>query len=111
MANKSRWRGALRAAFLAFTLSIGWSGPAASFDAGKYQVQIAVDESEAGRTIAGALQKKFPTALVIRGVKPSTPHNQEIIYLAAGPVALRALLRQGVEGVIVSLFTSSQLYT
>jgi ABC-type uncharacterized transport system substrate-binding protein len=71
---------------------------------------ISADESDAGKLIIKELQKKFPTARHAPGGKLKAVKGKLVIYVTVGPAALRGLLSQSLDGVVLSLFTSSQSY-
>lgn len=105
----------LRRKFLAagFVLCIAscWNGLVQATDLQNHEMRIAIaDESEPTKRIVEGLQKKFPSAQVMADLTVSFPKKKNVITIAVGPSALRALLAKDLDGVIVSIFTSSQAY-
>ncbi|MES2353174.1 MAG: hypothetical protein V4568_02030 [Pseudomonadota bacterium] len=75
----------------------------------KHRLYIATaDQSEDTKRIIEKLQKKFPAAQYTSALSIVASRHRSNIYIAVGPAALRALLSQSADGVIVSVFTSSQ---
>lgn len=71
---------------------------------------VTTDDTDATRSIVEDLQKKIPSAQVVPDSLIRPTKTKSAISIAIGPLAFRSLLAQGGEGVIVSLFTSSQAY-
>lgn len=98
------------AVVLALSLLAFLSGAAKASDVHGHPIQIAVaDDTATTKLIVAALLRRYPSAQV------STESNKysskkRAIYITVGPSALRVLLAQEVDGVIVSTFTSSQAY-
>lgn len=96
---------------LAFGMVSGWSGAAQAVDMQNHDVRIVIaDESEPTKRIVEGLQKRFPSAQVVTDFTAGLPKKRNVIYIAVGPSALRSLLAKDLDGVIVSIFTSSQAY-
>lgn len=78
-----------------------------------YDLRIAIaDNGESTKRIVEGLQKKFPTASVLTDTDLSTNFfkKKTPITIAVGPFALRSVLAKNLDGVVISLFTSSQAY-
>lgn len=96
---------------LALCVTFGWTNLAHSSDLKKNDFRIVtVDDSEVTKRIVDGLQKKFPGAPIFTNPNRRLLKKREGIYIAVGPSALRALLAQNLDGVIVSVFTSGQAY-
>lgn len=96
---------------LALCMVSSWSGSVQATDLQSHDVRIAIaDESEPTKRIAEGLQKRFPSAQVVTDFTASFPKKKNVVYIAVGPSALRSLLAKDLDGVIVSIFTSSQAY-
>ncbi|MET3129897.1 hypothetical protein AAKU55_000138 [Oxalobacteraceae bacterium GrIS 1.11] len=95
---------------IALILALATGGAAHAAEARNRGMQIAVsDDSEATRLIVEALQKSFPWAQMRAEPNRNTGRKRST-YIAVGPLALRALLAQDVDGLIVSIFSSSLAY-
>jgi ABC-type uncharacterized transport system substrate-binding protein len=109
--NKSLCSNRLRAGLLALCISIGWTNTAECFDASKHRLQIvAADEGESTKRIVAEFKRRFPKAQLALASRVHDSGPKHAVHIALGPAALRSLLKQGVDGVIVSVFTSSQAY-
>jgi ABC-type uncharacterized transport system substrate-binding protein len=95
---------------IALSIAIGWSDVASGYDSSKLDVQITIaDDNETTARIVEGLQKRFPASQVISD-SARFSKKKNALYVAVGPSALRTLLVQHLDGVIVSIFTSSQAY-
>jgi ABC-type uncharacterized transport system substrate-binding protein len=82
---------------------------AAAFQAHDLRIVVS-DGGEATKHIVEAIKKRYPSSQVLA---PSTGMNtkgRSTIDVAIGPAALRTLLENGTDSVIISVFTSSQVY-
>ncbi len=80
------------------------SGAALARDGAPLQIEIlSGDDSEVSRTIADDLRPRLP---------PSAPsaHKGRKVTVAIGPLALQAACARAPDGVIISAFTSSQVW-
>jgi putative ABC transport system substrate-binding protein len=106
-----RRAGLLIAGYAVF-FSVAWAGPASApsgLDA--YNLRIAVaDGGGATRQIVAAIRKRYPTSQVLAESTVTNTRAGRTIDIAIGPAALRALLENGTDGFIISIFTSSQAY-
>jgi ABC-type uncharacterized transport system substrate-binding protein len=99
------------AAGLALCIAAGWHGLAQAVDFRNHDVRVAIaDESEPTKRIVEGLQKKFPSAQVVTDFTVNFPRKKNVITIAVGPSALRTLLAKNFDGVVISIFTSSQAY-
>jgi len=97
----------LIAAFFAGSLS----GLAYGLDTQRHDYEIvAADDSEATRRIVADLRKQIPVAQLFSSQDKHSTKGKSPVYIAIGPAGLRAALTQGSDGVILSLYTSSQVY-
>lgn len=71
---------------------------------------VVADESETTSQIIEKLQKKLPTAQVVKSNHLACTKKQNPIYIAIGPAALRSLLEKTEDKPILSLFTSNHAY-
>jgi ABC-type uncharacterized transport system substrate-binding protein len=71
---------------------------------------VAIDESEATRHIVADLRQHIPDANLVADPSKYRRKNDNPIFIAIGPAALRSLLEQNIEGQIISMYTSSQAY-
>lgn len=95
---------------LVFSFTVGLVR-AERHDIQRYDFQIVTaDDADATKKIAEDLRKRFPSAQVTPASVNRRSKAKNTIYIAIGPSALRSLLSQGRDGVIVSAFTSSQAY-
>jgi ABC-type uncharacterized transport system substrate-binding protein len=67
------------------------------------------DDSDSSRGIVAALTRALPWAQVSTDAG-KRPAKGGAIHIAVGPAALRALLQQNVDGVIISVYTSGLAY-
>lgn len=110
MENFTRRR-RLLAAVTALCIAPVFSGPVRAADLQNHDLRIVVaDDSESTKRIVEGLQKKFPTASVLTDLTENPSKKKTAIYIAVGPSALRSLLVKDVDGIAISLFTSSQAY-
>lgn len=110
--NRILWHTRIGAAAILLCASISWSGVVNASDLQKHDFRIAVtDDSEITKRIVDALQKKLPSAKVtIADPKKRIQGKRNTVSIAVGPSAFRALLAQNTDGIVISLFTSSQAY-
>jgi ABC-type uncharacterized transport system substrate-binding protein len=95
---------------IAVFTSIGWKRPArAAIQAHDLRIVVS-DDSEATKDIVEAIKKRYPLGQVVAGSAGMTTKGRSTIDVAVGPAALSALLANGTDGVIISIFTSSQVY-
>lgn len=81
-----------------------------ALDAAQSAIHIATtDNTDINKKIVDALRRKFPAAQV-NGEPVKRAGKKAPITIAVGPAALRALLAQGADGVVIAAFTSSQAY-
>lgn len=86
-----------------------WTNSAGNVELSKHRLYVATaDQSEDTKHIVEKLQNRFPTAQLTAEPNIVASKQKSTIYIAVGPAALRALLAQGADGVIISVFTSSQ---
>lgn len=71
---------------------------------------VVADESEITTSIAATLKARFPEGRVLREVSIADLRDRNAIYVTVGPNALNALLSREPDGIVISLFTSSQAY-
>lgn len=90
---------------------VGWVVDVYGQSGQRYDYQIVTtDDSESTRRIIEDLRRRRPTALVVTDPVKRISIGRKPIYIAVGPNALRSLLVQSVDGIIVSAFTSSQAF-
>lgn len=107
----SSWRRRFLAEAIALCITATFSSSVQSVDLQHYDLRIAIaDESESTRRIVEGLQKKFPAAAVFTDRSGNPSRKKAAIYFAVGPLALRSLLEKELNGAVISLFTSSQVY-
>ena len=70
---------------------------------------VTADNTDINKKIVDALRRKFPAAQV-NGEPIKRAGKKQPLSIAVGPAALRTLLAQGGDGVIVAAFTSSHAY-
>jgi putative ABC transport system substrate-binding protein len=90
----------------------GWAG-LASTPSGleAYDLRIVVsDGGDATKQIVAAIRRRYPTSQVLAGSTVAKTKGGSRIDVAVGPAALRTLLENGTNGVIISVFTSAQVY-
>ena len=103
--------GWLLAGLLALCIALGWANTAQCAKPTTHGLAIvAADDGEPTNRIVDAFEKQFPKAQVALASRAHGAGEKQAIHIAIGPAALRSLLKQSVEGVIVSVFTSSQAY-
>jgi hypothetical protein len=96
---------------LTFLFFVGWAANANAQSSQRYDYQIiTTDDSDSTRRIVDDLRRRRPTAQVLAEPPKRKTNGRRSIYIAVGPNALRSLLVQNVDGLIVSAFTSSQAY-
>lgn len=72
------------------------------------ELVIAVsDDGESTRKVVADLRRRFPRAQVGDAMSPAT---RKALFIAVGPAALRAVMAENIEGPVISVFTSSQVY-
>lgn len=71
---------------------------------------VVADEGETTTRIAATLKGRFPEGRVLREVPAADLRDRNAIYVTVGPSALSALLNKEPDGVVIALFTSSQVY-
>lgn len=99
------------AASLALCIVAVWNQFVQAAELPSHDVRIAIaDDSEPTKRIVEGLQKRFPSAQVVTDFAAGFPRKKNAITIAVGPSALRSLLAKNPDGVIVSIFTSSQAY-
>jgi ABC-type uncharacterized transport system substrate-binding protein len=110
MKISTRWR-RIWIAVTVICLCVGLSGSLRAAVLPDEDVRIVIaDDSESTRHIAAGLQRKFPNALVVADHWAKISRKRKAIYIAVGPNALRATLEKITDGVVISVFTSSQAY-
>ncbi|MEC5161640.1 ABC-type uncharacterized transport system substrate-binding protein [Janthinobacterium sp. CG_23.3] len=107
---KSAARGAAALGGIVLALAPLCGGAAGAAAPHNHAVHIAVsDDSESTRGIVAALSKAMPAAQVSTDAGKRQAKSGAI-YIAVGPAALRALLQQNVDGVIIAVYTSGLAY-
>ena len=71
---------------------------------------VTSDNSDNTKDIVKEFLTKFPQARVSSHSAPHKASDRSVIYVAIGPAALRGLISQRVQGVVVGTFTSSPVH-
>ena len=104
----------LRRALVALATAVGLHfspSYASGIETGRSVVQVVTgDDSSTTRRIVEEIRRRVPTAHVGSEQEKRRFGTKPTIYVAVGPVALRALLANSVDGVVLSAFSSSQAY-
>jgi ABC-type uncharacterized transport system substrate-binding protein len=105
-------RRALLATGFAVFIAIAWARPASAAPAFRaHDLRIVVsDDGEATKHIIEAIKKRYPSSQVLVGLTGMNTKGRSTIDVAVGPAALSALLANGTDGIIISVFTSSPVY-
>jgi ABC-type uncharacterized transport system substrate-binding protein len=101
-----RRRSFLQAGSLTLFLSRAGEAQAADVD---LRIVLGAD-SAAQRQILEALRRRHPNALADQAVEKLKRAGRTPVYVAIGPAALKAALATDLDGPLVSLFTSRQVY-
>ena len=108
MAFHLGWRLAL---VVALCLTLGGIADSEGARLTGQRVQLATaDQTEATARVVAGLRKRFPAAEVSSALSPEAAQGGNAAVIAIGPAALSAVLARGTNGVIVSVFTSSEAY-
>jgi ABC-type uncharacterized transport system substrate-binding protein len=91
------------------TIAAHPASAAAAFQTHDLRIVVS-DDGEATRHIVEAIKKRYPSSQVLAGPTGMNMKGRSTIDVAVGPAALSALLANGTDGVIISVFTSSQVY-
>lgn len=70
-------------------------------------VIVVSDDGESTRKVVADLRRRFPRAQLGDAKSPGT---RKALVIAVGPGALRHVMAENVEGPVISVFTSSQVY-
>jgi hypothetical protein len=90
---------------LALAAPRAWAkAPAATYP---YQI-VTTDDEDITKRISDDLRTRLNTALVVPQDASEPP--RKTIYIAIGPLALSTLVARGVDGVVISAYTSSQVW-
>lgn len=71
---------------------------------------VAADDSDAGKRLVAAFAKRFPDARIADSAQINDGVTSRSVQIAIGPTALRALLQQTRDGVVVAVGLSRQAY-
>jgi hypothetical protein len=102
-----RRRSLLQAGSISLFLSSAGRVEAADVD---LRIVLGAD-SAAQRQILAALRRRHPNALADQAVEKLKRPARIPVYVAIGPAALRAALTADLDGPLISLFTSRQVYS
>lgn len=92
--------------FCTLILLSGFSSPVHATDI----YVLTSDSSKTTQQITADIQKKIPSIKLITDISTNTK-NKDAVYITIGPSALQArLLQSQIDGVTISVFTSSQVY-
>jgi ABC-type uncharacterized transport system substrate-binding protein len=77
---------------------------------GAHNLRIVVsDDGDSTKQIVAAIKRRYPSSEVLASSAAQTK-GRNTIDVAVGPAALRTLLENRTDGIIISVFTSSQVF-
>ncbi len=91
--------------------STSWPDAALCNTARKLPLRIvAADDSDAGKRLVAAFAKRFPEARIADSAQVNDSVTSRAVQIAIGPAALRTLMQQTQDGVVVAVGLSRQAY-
>jgi ABC-type uncharacterized transport system substrate-binding protein len=78
---------------------------------GAHNLRIVVsDDGDSTKQIVSAIKRRYPSSEVLASSAATNRKGRSTIDVAVGPAALRTLLENETDSIIISVFTSSQVY-